>query len=495
MRRTFFTDTLIVFTILCAASSALAETEGPEPSIVFLDLYLKGFEAEKTPEYVGGIQEDITQYRKYALMPREEATASIRQQMVTPERRVNDQRLQSIEKLVDQGDKLLYTNRQKALSVLRKANDELQNISESLRLNANVRKFLFRTKMLLLRSHLDNNNASKARTIMDEVVRFFEDSYLSKITEENYHPKTVDLYKEVSREMKKKQTASVTITTTPPGCEVFINGQPQKDKTPFTFKNLFAGKSMIQVQMGDKHSMVHKIDLPTDETQNITIDLAYESAMTLSDKRLGFTFVDKAAVAQSLASYAGRMGRMLEVDFVAVAGVVSSFEGPVLVGYLYRTRDDKLIRETQLSVKTNVVSVLRIRQLSAFFAGTEVGAGSPWYSNVYGWSLVGAGAISLGVSFVYVGKYVQHKDCAEDKNCKTEKARLIEADKASDAQLLAGVLGGVGGALIVGGVLVFILDRDDDEAKSANSFWKDSGFVASPVILPDGGGLHASWRF
>ncbi len=490
----FFAPSLIGLLLLASASTALAQSEGPEPSIVFLDLYLKGFEADKTPAYVEGIQEDITQYRKYALMPRQEATNSIRQQMVTPERRVNDERLQTIEKLVDQGDKLLYTNRQKALSILREANDELQNISESLRLNANIRKFLFRTKMLLLRSHLDNNNKSKARAIMNEVVRFFEDSYLSRITEENYHPKTVDLFKDVIREMKKKQTASITVKTTPPGCEVFINGQPQKDKTPFTFKSLYAGEAMIQVQQGDRQSMVHKINLPTDETAEITIDLAYEAAMTVVGKRVGFTFEDKSELTRSLGDYAGRLGRTLEVDFVAVAGVVSSFEGPVLVGYLYRTRDDKLIRETQLSVKTNVVSVLRIRQLSAFFADTEVGAGAPWYQNIYGWSLVGAGTISLGVSFAYTHKYLQHKECAEDNTCKNEKAREIEADKAQDAQLLAGILGGVGGALIVGGVLVFILDRDDGGSQ-ANSFWRDSGFVASPVILPDGGGFSASWRF
>ena len=139
----FFVPSLIGLLILASTTVALAQNEGPEPSIVFLDLYLKGFDGDKTPAYVEGIQEDITQYRKYALMPREEATASIRQQMVTPERRVNDERLQTIEKLVDEGDKLLYTNRQKALSVLRQANDELQNISESLRLNANIRKFLF----------------------------------------------------------------------------------------------------------------------------------------------------------------------------------------------------------------------------------------------------------------------------------------------------------------------------------------------------------------
>jgi hypothetical protein len=498
--RMFTTFLVSGVVIIGMTTSVLADNEGPEPSLVFLDIYLDSLEGSKMPEYVAGIHEEIAQYRKFALMPRADALEQIRRQMVSSERRVNDKRLRQIEKLVKDGDKLLYTNRQKAIEVLRKANAQLQGLSESLRLDTNIRNYYFKTKMLLVESHRQNKSTIKARAIMSEVIRLFESAYLNRINDDNFHPKTVQLFKEVFREMETQRTSQLTVITTPPGCDVYINGQPQKDKTPNTFDRQYPGEVMVQVQKGDQQSMVHKVTLPPDSAAEIKVDLAFEAALKLSNTSLGLTFKNKAALVKNMGKYASRVARTLKVDYVATLGLISSFDGPVLAASVFRARDGKLIRETTLTVKANVVSERRIREIAAFVADVEANAGAEWYKNVYGWSLVGAGSISLAVSMAFLSKYLGHKDHAEDPDwptgCKVgcKEKRNVEASKAQDAQMLAGILAGVGGALAVGGVLVFIFDTEDapDAATTAEG---PSRFVAGPIILPGGGGVTATWRF
>lgn len=488
---TAFLAALVFFTGM--TTPVQADNDDPEPSLVFLDIYLDTFEGGKTPAYVAGIHDDILQYRKFALMPRTDALAQIRQQMVSSERRVNDKRLKEIEQLVKDGDKLLYTNRKKAIDVLREANVQLQGLSESLRLDTKIRDYYFKTKMGLIEAHRQNKNTDKARAIMSQVIRLFESTYLNRINDNNHHPKTVQLFKEVFREMEAQRTSQLTVVTTPPGCEVYINGQAQKDHTPFTFDRQYPGEVMVQVQKDDSQSMVHKVLLSSDSAAELKIDLAFESALKISTNTLGLTFKNKAEMAKSMGKYASRIARVLKVDYVATLGLISSFDGPVLAGSLFRAQDAKLVRETTLTVKPNVISERRILEMAAFVADVEANAGAEWYKNVYGWSLVGAGSISLAVSLAFVSKYLGHKEHAEDSNYKTKIAREVEASKAQDAQLLSGILAGVGTALIVGGALVFVFTEDaPSNAKTADG---PTRFVAAPIVLPGGGGVTATWRF
>ncbi len=483
------------------APSAMAQGEAElESSIVFFEFYLRNEPSSKTQEYVAGVQKEIAMHKKYSILARKDAYDRVRTTMVPPMKRINDDRLIAIGKMMAEGDKLIYTNPKQAIEVLRQAKVELKEIVENISLDSKIRKDYFTTQMLLVRSHIDNQSPEKAREIMVEVVRTFEDEY--PVTEDNYHPNVVDLYKEVFRSLKDNRTASLTISTNPAGCDVFVNGRPMKEKTPFTYQSLYPGTIRVQVRHGALQSMVRTVEVGEKATGKLDVDLEYEAAMTFSDDAFGLTFTDAESMKRNMLNYSVKLGALLDVDYVILTGVQSMKDGPALVGYQVGVKDKKLVRQKDYSVKANVVSNNRIRELAAFLADVNLGdkgkVYKPWFKNILGWSLAGAGLVSIGVGAGFYVKYLQARDNAQD-TAQDYDFRLRQAENGTDAQTLGGIFVGVGAALCVGAALVFPLYQiEDEEAYLGDTDYaldRRPTFFAVPVALPGGGGFSAEWRF
>lgn len=492
----------IVALALVAPSGATAQSESElEPSVVFFELYVRGETPTKTSEYVRSIQKDIIRHRKYSLLARKDAAAKLESIMVTPGTRVTEARLKAIEKLVAQGDKLIYTSQvQKAIKLLREAKSQLREIVQNITLNAKVRKDYFTTQMLLVRSYMENGNKPKAREIMAEIVRQFEDEY--PVTTENYHPKVVELYKDVFRGLKDKRTASLTITTNPAGCTVYINGRAMRQKTPFTYKGLYPGNLHIQVRKGDLQSMVRKVQVGPKSSKKADVDLEYESAMSFNAQQFGLTFSNAASMKTNMMNYGAKLGKFLQVDYVVMVGVRKGAQGPVLSAYQFDVKKRKLVREKDLPVKPNVVSQLRITEMSAFIADVKVDPKTevtykPWYTNWIGWTLLGVGVVSGSISGVFFGKFLDHKANAEDKNFGNDADRKDQASQGNTAQTNAGIFLGLAGASIVGSVLVFTLVKFKEDTPNGGGA-RSTGLptvIPTPFVVPGGGGIGASVRF
>jgi len=352
--------------------------------------------------------------------------------------------------------------------------------------------------MLLVRSHLDNGNEAKSREIMAEIVRTFEDEY--PVTTDSYHPRVVDLYKGVFRSMKDRRTATVTITSNPPGCDVFINGRAMKQKTPFTFKGLYPGGMRVNVRKGELQSMVRKVEVGANGSGKVDIDLEYESALTFNDDTFGLTFSDKAAMKRNMLNYAVKLGKFLEVDYVVMGGVLKGAASPVLSGYQFDVSKRKLVRHKDFVVKANVVSARRISELSAFIADVnlDVVKGAvfkPWYTNWVGWSLTGLTVAMGGVSLAFFLKFNEHKDNAQNVNFGSHQDRVEQANLGNDAQTNAGIFAGLAAASAVGTVLVFTLVKFEEPAVSGLNAPATPRFIASPMVVPGGGGVAAQWSF
>jgi hypothetical protein len=93
-------------------------------------------------------------------------------------------------------------------------------------------------------------------------------------------------------------------------------------------------------------------------------------------------------------------------------------------------------------------------------------AGSPWYTDVLGDALTGAGVIGLGVAGYL---YLDARRLADDA---AAAPTLIEHDrldaKAGDRQLQSIIVASAGAALIAGGVVRY-LTRDDGSEPAATS--------------------------
>lgn len=491
-------------TLLVATASLLPvaghaqQTADLEPSVVFFDLYFRDAAGAKTPEYVTAVQDDIRRHKTYSVLARTDAGDRLKTQMITPAKRVNAERLKSIEKMVQEGDKLAYTNPKQAIEVLRQAKEELKELVEHVSLDEKIRRDYFTTQMLLVTSHMENENEPKAREIMVEIVRVFEDE--NPVTTKDYHPRVVELYKEVFRSLQAERTASLTVTTNPPGCDVFINGRPLRQKTPFTFEGLYPGPLRINVRKGDLQSMVRKVEVPANGSGKIDIDLEYESALSFAGEAFGLTFTDEASLKANVLNYTEKLGKFLEVDYIMLVGVVNRNGSPVLAGYQVDVKARTVVRQQDFAVKANVVSTRRVEEMSAFLAGKDLSLASggviykPWYKNWIGWTLAGS-AVALGsVAAVLGTQYFDARDNATDPSYGSEADRNSEAERARDLELQTGILAGIGGAALVGSILVFTLVQFEDE--EAMSFGpSDPRFIAFPWATGDGGGLSATLTF
>ena len=482
---------------------ATAQDSELEPSMVFFELYMRAAPPTKTASYVKSVQQEIQQHRKYSLLSRSDAYTRIQTIMVTPAKRVNDEKLLAIEKMVAEGDKLIYTNPKKAIEVLRKAKVQLKEIVENISLDTKIRKDYFTTQMLLVRSHMDNGNEAKAKEIMGEIVRTFEDEY--PVDTSSYHPKVVNLYKGVFVDLKDHRTATLTISTNPPGCDVYINGRAMKQKTPYTFTGLYPGSLSVNIRKGEMQSMVRKVTVPANGKGKVDIDLEYESAMSFSDDSFGLTFSNPESLTNNMLNYAVKLGKFLQVDYVVLSGVMNRGEGPALVGYQIDVKKRSILRQKDYGVKANVVSNRRIREMAAFLADVDPDAKpnvtyEPWYTNWIGWTAGGVGLVMGGVSLAFYLKFVEHKDNAEDLEFGSFEDRKEQANLGNDAQTTAGIFAGVAAASIVASVLVFTLVKfEDDTAADWDSefaYPRTPHFIAAPVITPDGGvGLGAQVTF
>ncbi|MFT7621985.1 MAG: putative membrane protein, partial [Myxococcota bacterium] len=170
-------------------------------------------------------------------------------------------------------------------------------------------------------------------------------------------------------------------------------------------------------------------------------------------------------------------------------------------------RRRSIVRQRDFGVKANVVSNRRIGEMAAFLADVDRKAAKeivykPWYTNIVGWSLVGAGVVTAAVSIPFYSKFLDKKDFVEanplglDPTIPDDRAELLgHAEEGNDAQTTAGILVGVGSALIVGGALAFVFYKVEDDGAAAEQVQTGLRFIGAPFATPDGGGFVFGGQF
>ena len=486
------------------AQSPTAESSGLEPAAVVMEVYIRGQEGGKAPEYRALLAKELLKYGKYALMERDDATQRLTSEMLTPTKRITNDRLQDIERMVSRGDKLLYTDPREAVEILHQAKSELMNIMETISLNAQIRDELFKTQMLLARSHLDNGNEKRVRDVLKEVILEFGDDI--PVTEENYHPGLVRLFRETKQGMASQRTATLRVESDPPGAEVFLNSQPQKATTPFTYEGLFPGTYHVQVRKDQMEGMVHKVVLEPNATASVTVDVGYESAMSFNKESFGLQFDTVADMDGRIAEYGARLGEFLQLDYVVLVGIVDRGAGPNLATYLVDVRNKQVVKSRELVVKPAVISIKRVEQMAAFLSGAEEIADTPgeltpteggavWYENYAGWALTGVGVAGVVVGAIFTASYFDKKDQVESAQ-PTPSFGLSQAQGLQSDGETAGLIGaiglGVGGAALATGVVLFVVDATSGPAPETRATPVVSG---APVPLPGGGGFSLGVTF
>ncbi len=493
----------LVLLALGAAPVRAQIGEGLEPSLALLDLGLKGQEYDKSAEYVAKVSEALGGTGRFAMLSRDDAERQIKKRMITSSKRVTDERLKEIEAMVKEGDDLAFTNPRKAIDILAKAKAELKAIMETLSLNQKIRRDYFRTQMLLARSHHDNGNRAKAGEIMEEIIRVFGDEV--KVTDDEYHPDIVALYRETYRRLGGQRNGSLTVRTEPAGAEVVINGKAQQKRTPATYEGLYPGTITVIARKDGRESMVHKVEISATNPSEISVDIDFETSLAFDDTHFGFIFPDEDTLKRRIADFASRIGSQLSVDYILVTGLVGRDGRTYLDGHLVNVVGQTVERSESLYTKSNVVSNNRTSQMADLMAGIDVSSSGggpaptrPWYDNWIGWAGVGVGVVGLATGAAFYSKFNSTLDEVQcsggaSAGCKPQPERQTLAGDAESQRAVAGTMFTIGALGLAGGAAAFVLLGDDGGAESAALKLE---YVAPTVSVHGaGGGVGAAFSF
>lgn len=503
--------------LFVTATCALPTPARAAKSFVVVDLRLRGQETATTAETADRLGNLVAPAADRQLVTTDAALTRMRRMIAVPPQHETTKRLEEIYAEIKRGDELLYTNPAAAIPVLDDAKRELEKIVERLSVDGTVQEKLFQTQMLLARSHLDNGDRETASRIITEIIR--EYGIRADVTEENYHPDLVALYRETAASLESARTGTLKVDTADQkGLEVLLNRRPlqtpsgEPAKTPYTIENLLPGDYHVQVRRSEGDvSKIHRVTVPQTGAAEKVIDVSFDQSLTLGDDTIALMFTDIPTLEKHLRDYAVRVGKLVETDEVLAVGIIDRSGTRNLFGVRFDTAKGKPIKSVQLPLAGRGApderQLFRATQILCGFedapptAGprialgdeAEVSAQEPWYTDWIGWTLVGAGVAAVAVGGYYTGDYVDKRDCAGDMSCGTEEHRIDVANEAKTSRSVAYGLYGVGGAAIVGGILVFALrDRPVEDGRRAAS---GDLPLLTPVALPDGGGLVFQGRF
>ncbi|HOU54129.1 MAG TPA: hypothetical protein PLQ97_09395 [Myxococcota bacterium] len=509
---------LVLVALAGMAFPCRAQTRvGSESVLVVLDSYLKGVDGQAVPDYGRLLAEELRQTGRFAVLERQNVQERFRAVLIVPPKRMQEERLSAIEGLIRQGDDLLYSDPQRAVDVLSKARQELEALAEGMAVSEKVRTEYLKAQMLLARSHLDAGNEARATEVLREVIRQYGESL--EVTEKDYHPRLVRLFRKVRQEMLGSRTGVVVVTTPETGCQTLLDGRELPGLTPREYSGLFPGMHYLQVRCGGAESMIRRIQIGR-ERLSLLVDVPFEAAMTLDGNRLGLSFPDVQARETFAQPFARQFGEIVGADLVLLQGLDPDGE---LDARLIEVRTGQEVGRGRAPAKSQVATPSSVRAVVAAIQGREpTAAGARATSSpppkpkkvrkggATGWvvgSLVTAAGLGLASWAAYESavwadarsqatKPYPDRDPGETDVAYLARLRaayeqkVSDADRANRAATLAAVGWSVGGVATVTGVVLLVLKDRIFPSRSGGS---DS--LLMPMPMRAGGGLAFSISF
>ncbi len=327
------------------------------------------------------------------------------------------------------------------------------------------------------------------------------------VTDDNYRPDVVELFKAEVKKVEKMPKGSVEVTSNPSGARIILGGN-DRAATPATVADLIPGNYGIRLQSGDQSSMLHKVEVKGGAVAKFTADIGFESHLALEEDHVGLMYSDLKAAEARLVADAVLVGKDIEVNLVCVVGV----SGGKLNSYLIDVAGARIIRSaTEVKVPKVGISPRAVNRVLVTMLGEKAdknvaepgsggGGGSAWYKSTPGWAAAGGAVVLLGTGAAF-SKYLNLNGitayyCADpSQKCdgyntahnKSEYDQQVKDFVASSETkaMVAGV--GLGAGVALAGLAGYLFYAESQKGEpTAQVAVPSAGGMAQtmPVVLP-----------
>jgi len=475
-----------------------------EKAVVVFELYLEDSESlEKTPAYTNAMVEALNESPYVAVLSRADGEKLLAGHSLKA-KRATDAQYAAREEALNEATNAVLNGDANAVDLLNESMKSLTDLASKVVVDEKLHSIFLKNHMLLAQAYLDQGDSDKLSTILERVMRHFGPQAFNV---DETHPGIVKVWKNVGKALEAERTAEVTISSNPPGADVYVQGKKLEEQTPVTLKKLLPGELLIQLRKGKDASVAHMVKAESGKTKSLAVNLNFEKSLRISGDRFGLSFADLADFEANGAKYASRLGKLLDVDNVLLVGLRSENGKVSFAGASVDVKTQRMDKQVQVEARANVVVRSRVRDLAwlliqDFVAGT---AAAPWHENTWGWVTAGVGVTGIILGAVLRADYDERldaivNDCTKypcevaGEVLKTQK----DVEEAADtAMLIEGVSNTsliLGGLSLVGSVLLFTLNGGDDAGDKDKALPRLQAI--GPTLLRDGStGVGATWSF
>ncbi len=294
----------------------------------------------------------------------------------------------------------------------------------------------------------------------------------ANVTDNDYRPDVVALFKSIVKEVNGMQKGSVEVTSVPAAARIILGGN-DRGAAPMTVADLIPGTYSLRLQQGTSTSLLHRIKVTGGVISKIAIDLGFESHLVIDEKSLALGYADLDKAGQRVQADAIELGKQLEVNMVAVVGVVDG----KLVSYLIDVGKGQIVRTNNVAVPNvgiskravgkTMVTILGARaEKNQAVGGSPAGSSSAWYTSIPGWACAGVGVVGLGLGFAKMSTTLGDGTSVSNFGSPTVHTQA-EQDSVKSNRTLSGVGFGLGVVGLAAAGVLFAMQGKSAPASAA----------------------------
>lgn len=256
-----------------------------------------------------------------------------------------------------------------AISILQQARKRLLSSTALVASDQNLRNALHTALLYLANAHMRSGHEDRATEQVSEVIRSFPDRELSLV---QYSPALVKFYKKVRRDLDRQQRGTLTVTTRPPGCLVFVN-ERYVGLSPTKVPDLYPGRYRVYVQRPQQPGRLHPVTVDGNDA-TLNIDFSLDRALR-TEPMVGFRFADLRSMEREEVGHAASVARAVDAPLALVVGFRQHQGRRVLMGMVVSSDTGKPVRTGMVALEPAAPSPATLRRLGEFLLLGKEGDG------------------------------------------------------------------------------------------------------------------------